>query len=420
MEVGLEPRQLKPDIDPSVVNRARNNFILNYQKANIWVVVVVIIIFTWVIKSVVPIEVLLPWAGTCCLTYFARYWVCHAFSKCPEEEKGDVKWERLFAITVIASGVVWGASAFLIFPEDSKNHQILLVLLIVFLSSGTIATYSAYKLASVGFTFACLLPFLAKFLLLEEEGLTETALFLVMYLVVMITSGKTLRRNANKIFLLSYENNKLIYDLQISNTKLTEKNTLLSETQAELREVNEELQKRATTDALTGLTNRRRFEALAKVKWSRCAEDRSPLSLMIINIDHFKQYNDFYGHRKGDSCLIGISEMLGRIPEINRSGDAIARYSGDEMAVLLVNADEKYAYIAAETIRKNVERLRISRAELPNEISPWLSVSVGIATEEEFRDRGLEELFLLADEALHKAKRGGRNRVNHSSQPFAA
>ncbi len=416
LEVTLDPAQSQLELDASIANRARNNFVLANQKMSIVVVLLVVFALSYALKTNVHNEALYVWTTICISLYVFRYWVCHLFIRSEDEVKSETKWEHWFTLSVVASGLVWGSSAFFIFPEDSKNHQILLVLVIVILSAGTIVAHSIYKIASIGFATTSVVPLIAKYLMLHEEGGSETAFVLILFLCLMISYGIGLRKIANKIFFLSYENNKLIYELKSSNTELLDKNELLSKTQQALREVNDELQKLATTDALTGLTNRRRFEALTKVKWARCAETRSPLSLIIINIDRFKQYNDFYGQRKGDSCLINIGELLRNTPEMNRSGDSIARYSGDELAVLLVDADDAYALCAAEEVRKGVEKLRLSRAEMPNEMSPWLSVSIGVATETEFRDRSSEELFSLADDALHRAKRAGGNQVIHEFQ----
>ena len=414
LEVSLDPTQQQLEIDESIANRSRNIFILANQKTSIVMVLFVVAALFFVLKSSVDPIALYSWTAVCVLTYMLRYALCVSFNNSSDDDKAEVKWERWFTAIVGATGCVWGASAFLIFPEGAMNHQLFLVLVIVILSAGAIVTHSVYKAASVAFAVASVSPIILKFLLFSEDGLSEIGVILTLFLILMVYYSAQLRKIGNKLFFLSYENNKLILDLKSSNAELVEKNELLSHTQQALREVNDELQKLATTDALTGLTNRRRFEALTKVKWARCAESKSPLSLMIINIDRFKQYNDFYGQRKGDSCLISIGELLRNTPEINRPGDSLARYSGGELAVLLVDANESYAQAAAEEIRRGVEKLRLSRAELPNEISPWLSVSIGISTECEFRDRSCEDMFSLADDALHRAKKAGRNQVNHS------
>lgn len=410
MEVNLDLSEKQLEIDATVANRSRNVFILSNQKTSIIVVLLVVAALFYVLKSNVDDTALYIWTSVCVLGYVLRYGLCSAFVNSDDHEKSEKKWQAWFTSIVIVSGLVWGSAAFFVFPE-SKTHQFFLVLVVLILSAGTIVTHSAYKLAAEAFAFACIFPFIVKFLLVGEKGLSEIAIILTLFLFLMISYGIRLRKIVNKIFFLSYENSKLIFDLQASNSELVEKNELLSETQNQLRQVNEELQKLATTDGLTGLINRRRFEALSKVKWSRCAETFKPLSLLIIDIDRFKSYNDFYGQRKGDACLISIGDMLKEIPEISRPSDSLARYSGGELAVLLFDADEEYAKSAAELIKREVESLRISRAELPNEPSLWLSVSIGVATESDFHERSSEDLFNAADAALHRAKKAGGNQV---------
>lgn len=182
---------------------------------------------------------------------------------------------------------------------------------------------------------------------------------------------------------------------------------------AELRrreEAEAELSVLAVTDGLTGLANRRMFDRQLEAAWLRAAREKSPVSLLLVDVDQFKAYNDIYGHQAGDECLRTIARALAGTAR--RPGDLVARYGGEELVVLLPDLDETGAAAVAEEIRAKVETLRVRHeANLP---SRTLTVSVGSATRIPSLDRsrhGPEDLITLADAALYRAKQDGRNRV---------
>lgn len=401
------------EIDDAILNRARNDLIFSAQGPALFIIALVIGVLGFTIKKDVDLSLLIAWCGICLASYFIRYLLCFRYARTNGEEKSLSKWENYFTASSAASGLVWGAGAFLIFPEGEKNHQMLMILLMVILSAATTVTHSTFRWATLGFSFLCLGPLAAKLFLLDGEGYAQIGLFILLFLSLMASSSVQLNRTANRVFALSHENAKLIGNLTSSNDELMQKNVQLQHTKEELSHANDSLQKLATTDALTNLTNRRKFEGLTRVKWQRCAEKTVPLSILLVNIDMFKQYNDFYGQRKGDSCLVQLGAHLSQIPEINRKGDCVARYSGDEFAILLINANAEFSRKIAEKIRHESELLRISRAEMPHDSSPWVTVSVGVATEVEFESSSYETLFEYADKALYRAKRDGRNRSCH-------
>jgi diguanylate cyclase (GGDEF)-like protein len=175
----------------------------------------------------------------------------------------------------------------------------------------------------------------------------------------------------------------------------------------ELRAANEQLRALATTDALTGLKNRHHFEQSLEANIDLLARSASPLSLLLIDADHFKRINDTLGHPVGDKAL----QTIARVLEANcRKTDVLARYGGEEFAVILPNADYSGAICAAERFRAAVERE--ARMEIP------LTVSVGAATAAPRSDG--KTLLADADRALYASKRNGRNRVTHVQDMSAA
>ncbi|GAB7048061.1 diguanylate cyclase [Catenuloplanes indicus] len=174
----------------------------------------------------------------------------------------------------------------------------------------------------------------------------------------------------------------------------------------ELEEANARLEQLAVTDPLTGLTNRRRLDALLTAEWRRAARPRHPLSVAMIDIDHFKGYNDHYGHQGGDRCLATVAATVAAHV---RSTDHVARYGGEEFCIILPETPLADALVVAERVRSAVEALHEPHALAPNGI---VTVSIGVAAALPRPDGDVDTLVKAADECLYTAKRAGRNRVS--------
>ena len=165
-------------------------------------------------------------------------------------------------------------------------------------------------------------------------------------------------------------------------------------------EAEDKLEELATTDSLTGLKNRRKFDAEIDSEWRRAARQKTPLALLMIDADHFKAYNDTYGHQAGDQVLVGIAICIS--DTVKRAGDCAARYGGEEFAVLLPGCAADEAMQVAETIRLKVAQW--SDGPTVN------TVSIGIASMVPVAAMEWQQLVEAADKALYAAKAGGRNR----------
>ncbi|HUN96237.1 MAG TPA: diguanylate cyclase [Bradyrhizobium sp.] len=167
------------------------------------------------------------------------------------------------------------------------------------------------------------------------------------------------------------------------------------------------LEELATTDALTGLKNRRKFDATIDAEWRRATRQQEPLALLMIDADHFKAYNDTFGHQAGDQVLIGIAICIS--DSVQRAGDCAARYGGEEFAVLLPGLSSMDALVVAEKIR-----LKVQQWSGEQEIN---TVSVGVASMTPIATLDWSELVRIADKALYAAKANGRNQSVVASTP---
>jgi len=174
-----------------------------------------------------------------------------------------------------------------------------------------------------------------------------------------------------------------------------------------LRTANLELEVMARTDGLCGVANRRQFNETLRGEWNRMGRNRSPLSLVMCDIDHFKAYNDANGHQQGDDCLVQVAGVLANAAK--RPGDLAARYGGEEFAVVLPNTDEEGALVVGRGIRTAVAALEIPHS--PTAAHEIVTVSVGVATMRPDAGGDPEALVRAADEALYRAKAQGRNQT---------
>lgn len=241
---------------------------------------------------------------------------------------------------------------------------------------------------------------------------------LPLFVAILIFSGITSTLYANwvgfHINYIKFSNYYILYCcVVIALTAISEwherlaflQGLLLDHHSEELIKLNKELERIAHEDALTGIANRRSFDELARKEWDRALRDKQPLTLLLIDVDFFKRFNDYYGHSAGDDCLRKIGQTLKS--SVLRSSDIVARYGGEEFVILLPSTKAAGGKKVAQRIIETIDALAITHQQ--SDVLPHVSISVGVTTLIATPNLDVASLVHQADVALYKAKEMGRH-----------
>ena len=199
----------------------------------------------------------------------------------------------------------------------------------------------------------------------------------------------------------------VIEDITARKQLEAERDELIEALEERVRARTAELEKLSLTDALTGIANRRCLDERLEVEWDRAVRTRQPLSVLLVDVDHFKGLNDGLGHGAADRALIAVSSTLKQIPR--RSSDLVARYGGDEFVIVLPDTGPDGAAVIAKEVHQSLRALGLKNPGSP--ISSKLTVSQGVATAWPASKGTSSSLLLAADRALYRAKQSGRDRI---------
>jgi len=199
----------------------------------------------------------------------------------------------------------------------------------------------------------------------------------------------------------------VIEDISARRRAEAERDELIHTLEEQVRRRTEELERLSMTDALTGIANRRRFDQALAMEWARGVRSGLPLSILVIDIDHFKRLNDRLGHAYADRCMVSVASALGQLS--TRSSDLVARYGGDEFFFLLPETDSTGAEELARKAKAAVQSLHIANPGAPR--MGTLTISQGTGTAIPSPSRSPHQLLEEADRAMYMAKRRGRNRI---------
>lgn len=338
----------------------------------------------------VSLAFVLGWAAFVLVTVVSR-WAMKIHYQRQGQLRSPGYWRRLFAVSSLMLGLVWCVWGLYVGSaiEFGGVGLSILVITAAGLVSGAVASTSSSLISYVLFTVPTLLPLSVAMLLLDETQVQGIGVLTVWFFII------TLRQV-----------------LQIHSVlKQSITNSLELETSKEQTErLAKELYQQSTMDALTSITNRRGFNEALSAEWLRARRSDTPLTLLMIDVDCFKPFNDNLGHLAGDECLQHLASTLRS--QIKRAGETIARFGGEEFAVLLPNTTAEEGAGVAEKIRESILELKIPHPA--SDVSVWVTVSVGVCCVSPDQREGSQKLIELADQALYRAKAEGRNCVRQA------
>lgn len=320
------------------------------------------------------------------LQLLIRYVGDHMFRR--RSHDAEVKpWLLGFIAISLLSGIAWGTSLALLYQGAGPEAQVL----VLAVGCGIVQSCAARAYMAPASTVLLILIIVSIF---NIAALSEGD-----WLMIPICLAYVVFQASYMTRLIGLEQARAAAEQQTGMLLLE-----LAESNEKLRRANEQLIRHAATDGLTGLANRRSFDAELKASVSEAKASGTPLSLLLLDVDHFKSFNDTYGHLAGDKCLEMVARMLQ--DECAAAGFYPARYGGEEFAVIMPQADRHLAESFAAQILHKATALDFSELALPSE--PALTVSIGFATLERDEDTG-RALISRADKGLYAAKQAGRN-----------
>ena len=310
----------------------------------------------------------------------------------------DFNQARRYAWTLGFSGIAWGLGGLFVL-NSTPAGTVVIITAIQAMVMGSALTLGAFLPAFYAFAIPATIPMVTVLLISREDSNFVLALYSILFLLLFISIARRFNRSLSDTLQLSFEKEELVNAL-----------TDAYDLQARL----------AKTDSLTQLANRRHFDEVLDKEIARLQRSGEPLSLLILDVDHFKAYNDNYGHIAGDECLKQIAGVFQR--NLNRTSDLAARYGGEEFAGVMPGTEHPGTILLAEQIRADVEALKILHGK--SLTAPHVTISLGVATFNCAQLKSSSHAVAIADKLLYRAKTEGRNRVvalnaTNATEPLA-
>lgn len=291
-----------------------------------------------------------------------------------------------YALCAGLLGAIYGLGFVFFFSQLPMLNQVYLMTLIALMAPAGLVSFASDKFAFSMYLYSLVLPVVIR---IFAEGQAEYFNYGVCAIIYLLIVRKMFIWNYDVLtnaIRLKFENEQLLISLQGINARLTELSVI---------------------DELTQVANRRSLDDNLEREWLRAKRMSSPISMLMIDIDYFKQYNDEYGHIKGDECLIYIADFLKN--NLNRSGDFIARYGGEEFCIIMPDTNLNGAIKFAERIHSGVRELKIPNPG--SDVSKYLTICIGVASVIPGKNDTYMDLIYTSDKALYNAKNDGRNIV---------
>jgi diguanylate cyclase (GGDEF)-like protein len=292
--------------------------------------------------------------------------------------------QNRYAVCAAILGSIYSIGFVFFFDQLPLIEQVYLLMLLATIIPAGLVSFSSDKVSFYSFFSAIILPIIIKLFLIGKVEYFNIGVCAIIYMLII---KKLFTWNYDVItdaIRLKFENEQLLNHLQGINARLIELSVI---------------------DSLTQVANRRSMDETLEKEWSRSMRMNTPISLLMIDIDYFKQYNDEYGHIKGDECLQYIAGYLKN--SLNRPADFLARYGGEEFCIIMPETNLSGAVTFAEKIHSGIRELKIPNPR--SDISKFLTICIGVATAVPMQGESYMDLIYTSDKALYNAKNEGRN-----------
>ncbi|MCW9013410.1 MAG: GGDEF domain-containing protein [Gammaproteobacteria bacterium] len=317
----------------------------------------------------------------------------HRFLKSDVRLEEYGRWCKRFFWYSLAAGVSWGVGALLIGSQLDPLSQVFLLLILIGVTAAAIPLLGIYQPILLAFQVPAVVPYiLLVSMTLEGKGLLLLIIFAI-YMLVIVLATQRVESGMSSSLHMRYKMEQIADSLSVTNQ--------------ELQDANEKLETLTLEDPLTGLNNRRYFEMQLEKEWKRAERKKESITLLVVDIDYFKIFNDSYGHAEGDECLQQVAHILKK--SLHRPSDIIARIGGEEFVALLPGIDAAGALTVAQTMQENLQQAALVHGTSP--VSDYVTVSIGIAAANPGDEVTSLGLFKAADKALYRGKAKGRNQI---------
>ena len=347
--------------------------------------------YTVVLYGKVSSEILLSWFSVISLVYVIRWITTNYIYRLDIATEGNSYiWEKIYIVGTLIAGSLWGVGSYFIFPDSSALLDAVIVLTIGGLVAASSVTYAPSKYIGFAFSFPALLPLSIYFFVHDGNEYFYMGVLVLIFLLVTFTSNRVMNKANMKGIMLGIKNNTLIDDLRNKMQKI--------------ENMSGEISYQASHDMLTGLINRREFEARLEKAITDVRHNKRNHVLCYMDLDEFKVVNDTCGHVAGDALLQNLAKHL---EDKIRNTDTIARLGGDEFGLLLPLCNIDKARKIANNLRKTIKDFQFVWDKKAFDIG----VSIGLVEINE-NMRTLNDILKAADSACYVAKDLGKNRIH--------
>ena len=411
-------------LEEEVSNR---KLLLHYQQTKSIIILTMIgsAILTYSLWQFTSLSILLYWFVAHTLFNAGRYGVKELFFQRDINNINVMFWIRLYQAGCAINSFFWASLVFLVFYTMQSHPQLdvliaTLAICLTIVVSSSIVAYTVSFSTQLIICVCTLLPPGVFLITQPSPTLSFLGVVLLFYFSVIVFLSYRLTNMINKPIRYHLQNEILLSELKLEKQAISQLNQQLEEdiTKRESIEMQlvEEKQKAenlaskllslSAKDGLTGIANRRHLDEFLGEEWRRAAREGIPLSVIMCDIDYFKQYNDHYGHQAGDTCLRLVADLLGDYAR--RGGDLAARFGGEEFVLILPNTNERIANQIAHQICRDLREVELIHEHSQHQI---VTASFGVATLCPHNDIPSSSIIGYADNALYEAKNLGRNRV---------